>query len=209
MRAEPHVDAADVEEVRARRQPPHRLPLLHQAQAHRALRPPAPAAAAAALAAAGHRQAPAERERRQRGHGGGAQPAAAVQEEGPGRHVHDRAPRAAAAAAQALAEHDDEDGDGGGAEADAEEDERVVGAVPALVRRVGQRVGAGRQRHGSPSHLVTWLEAEASAAQCYGWCRYRRFLEDWNLLGDGYIYNKPRKLGAMFLLFRVEVHGCD
>ena len=132
-----------------------------------------------------------------------------MQEEGPGRHVHDRAPRAAAAAAQALAEHDDEDGDGGGAEADAEEDERVVGAVPALVRRVGQRVGAGRQRHGSPSHLVTWLEAEASAAQCYGWCRYRRFLEDWNLLGDGYIYNKPRKLGAMFLLFRVEVHGCD
>jgi hypothetical protein len=163
--AEPHVDAADVEEVRARRQPPHRLPLLHQVQAHRALRPPAPAAAAASLAAAGAacHQAPAEHERRQRGDGGGGQPAvavvvAAVQEEGPGRHVHDRAPGAAAAAAQALAEHDDEDGDGGGAKADAEEDERVVGAVPALVRRVGQRVGAGRQRHGSPRGWLYLLQ---------------------------------------------------
>jgi hypothetical protein len=71
-----------------------------------------------------------------------------VQEDGPGRHVRDGA---AAAAAEALAEHDDEDGDGGDAEADAEEDERVVRAVPALVRRVGKRVGARRQRDGARS----------------------------------------------------------
>ncbi|KAF2944008.1 hypothetical protein DAI22_02g107900 [Oryza sativa Japonica Group] len=149
---EPHVDASDVEQVLARRQLPHRLPFLHDAQAHRALRPPTAAAApAAAAVAAGRRLGPlfsAVHERRQRGDGGRAEPAAA-EEERPGRHVDDgAAAAAAAAAAEALAEHDHEDGDGGGEEADAEEDERVVRAVPALVRRVRQRVGARRQRHG-------------------------------------------------------------
>lgn len=152
---QPHVDAADMEQVSARRQPPDNLAFLHKAQAHRTLRPPAPAAATAALATAGaaaNRQAPTEHERRQRGHRGGAQPTVvggARQEERPGRHVHDGSPRAAAAAAaaQAFAEDDDEDGDGGGAEADGEEHKRVVRAVAALVRRVGQRVGVRRQRH--------------------------------------------------------------
>lgn len=148
---QPHVDAADMEQVHARRQPPDHLTFLHQAQAHRALRPPAPAAAATALATAGaatNRQAPMEHERRQRGHGGRAQPTiavvgGAVKEERPGRHVHDGSPRATAAtaAAQALEGDDDEDRDGGGAEADAKEHNRVVRAVAALVRRVGQRVG--------------------------------------------------------------------
>lgn len=156
MRVQPHVDAADMEQVSARRQPPDNLAFLHKAQAHRTLRPPAPAAAAAiaTVGAAANRQPPTEHERRQRGHRGGAQPTVAVvggarQEERPGRHVHDGSPRAtaAAAAAQAFAEDDDEDGDGGGAEADGEEHKRVVRAVAALVRGVGQRVGVRRQRH--------------------------------------------------------------
>lgn len=40
MRAQPLVDAAGVEQVPARRQPPHGLSDRHQAQAYRALRPP-------------------------------------------------------------------------------------------------------------------------------------------------------------------------
>jgi hypothetical protein len=47
-----HVDAAYVEQVRARRQPPEHLPILHQAEAHRALSPPAPTAAALLAGAA-------------------------------------------------------------------------------------------------------------------------------------------------------------
>jgi hypothetical protein len=57
-----------------------------------------------------------------------------------------------------------------------------VGAVPALVRRVGQRVGAGRQRHGSPRSRPKLLQHSAMDGA--------GILDSWkigNLLGDGYI----------------------
>ena len=162
VRAQPQVDTLDVEQVPARRQQPHRLPVPHQGEADRALRPPG---------ASGGAGAPPVGElgdRRQRGRRQPA-PASSVGSGGFGAvrsHGGGRVPVGEGAAEAEGHREDDEDGGGG----QADEHHRVTHPVAAdgggSFHRVRRGAGGTIGRHGRAAGcFVVSLVGEAEAPQ--------------------------------------------
>ncbi|PVH65931.1 hypothetical protein PAHAL_1G107200 [Panicum hallii] len=142
--AQPQVDALNVEQVPARRQQPHRLPVPKHGEADRALRPPGGGGGAPPVREHGDRRESGRRQPASVPAVGGSGPGAAVRAHGGGRvPVGDGAPEADG--------HREDDEAGGAGEAD--ENHRVahpVAAAAGNLQRVRRRGGGavGEGRHG-------------------------------------------------------------